>query len=373
MKKSLIIASIIIVFFTLQSSVNNGNYHRFPPTNCTGAPNAYTCGFCHSDFASNMAGGGVSLIGIPATIVKGGTYSFSINIHHFAIDRKKFGYDIGAFDANGYKIGTLGSTNPYSILGDSEITSNNPPILTATDYDSIGGFTWTAPDSLLTPDRLPITFYFCGNACNYDGKPNGDYIYNDSVKTTLGLLPINNNRLSLQYSNNGSLQLNWKFSNNSFVKYYVIQKSTDNSHFKNIDSISPTQQFSCTFIDKKVDENSSSFYRIMSIDMFGFTSYSNIERYSPKAISNNNEVFVFPNPIEKLKMLNVNIQSSINQIGNISIVNNAGKLIYQTKIDLLKGANSYQLAIDNRYTFGMYHLIYQSNTQVKKDCRFLVK
>jgi len=372
MKKFGLITFLIISLFVFQSHINRVNNSNFPPINCTGAPNAFTCQFCHSSFAENMPGGSISLQGIPASFSVGKSYPFSINIHHFAKDRKKFGYDLTALDANGNQIGTITTNNAFSTINSGELTSHNPPTLAATDSNVIGGFSWNAPAIAPTPDQLPITFYFCGNATNADGTTLNDYVYNDSTKTTLGLLPITNNRLSIINSNAGNVQLAWKFANVSYIKYYIVQKSADFYHFINIDTLNIANNFSGVYIDKTVNENEVSYYRIMSVDGFGIISYSNVEKYSPK-INANNEVYVFPNPIEKFKMLTVNIQSPIKQIGDISIINNAGKLIYQTKINLFKGNNSYQLALDNRYTFGMYHLIYQSNSKEKIDSRFLVK
>ncbi len=375
MKKNSIIGLLIFIFFIFQSSVNKPYYHRFPPTNCTGAPNGYTCGFCHSDFAENMAGGGISIAGIPSTFVKGNTYPFSINIHHFTKDRKKFGYDIVALDALGNKVGSFGTSNPYSILGDSEITSNNPPILSDTDRTTIGGFYWTAPDSTFSPNRLPIKFYFCGNACNSDGKPIGDYVYNDSLSTTIGILPIEIERFVATRNSANEVQLSWSFGNKLLLKYYVVQKSLNGTIYLDLDSV---------HVDKVSYENNYSYqdnkavggnicikYRIKSISKDGSISYSSIQ-----VVQSNNQVSstrLYPNPVARNSSLTLSFSSNQQQLCNVSVFNLTGKLLFTAKQTVVLGYNTLSIPIAPNIPVGTYFSIVSSANTILTKQTFLVK
>ncbi|MFM7838064.1 MAG: hypothetical protein ACKO6K_00735 [Chitinophagaceae bacterium] len=57
-----------------------------PPTGCTGATGKY-CTSCHNDFALNVAGGGVSLTGLPSTFSASTKYNFSLTLSHALANR----------------------------------------------------------------------------------------------------------------------------------------------------------------------------------------------------------------------------------------------------------------------------------------------
>ena len=375
MKKNSIIGVLIFIFFVFQSSLNKSNYHRFPPTNCTGAPNGYTCGFCHSDFAENMAGGGISIAGIPTTFVKGNTYPFSINIHHFTKDRKKFGYDIVALDALGNKVGSFGTSNPYSILGDSEITSNNPPILSDTDRTTIGGFYWTAPDSTFTPNRLPITFYFCGNACNYDGKANGDFVYNDSLSTTIGILPIEIERFVATRKSSNEVQLSWYCGNASALKRYVIQKSNGGSLFFDLDSVciksGVTASNKYIYIDQQKENMISVSYRIKSVAKDGTVCFSKVSAVG--SITNGTVFKIYPNPIHRNNSLNFVFASSQNKVCTINIVSKTGVLLLSKKQTVVVGSNKIEISIGQTFAGGTYILTLGTDNSILYQQKFIVE
>jgi len=374
MKKYSIIGLLIFIFFIFQSSVNKPFYHRFPPTNCTGAPNGYTCGFCHSDFAENMTGGGISIAGIPTTFVKGNTYPFSINIHHFEKDRKKFGYDIVAVDALGNKVGSFVSSNPYSIVGDSEITSNNPPLLQATDNNTITGFSWTAPDSTFSPNRLPIKFYFCGNACNSDGKPNGDYVYNDSLTTTIGILPVLIERFVAIRKSNYEIQLSWTLLNESILKNFTIQKSVNGGLFLDLDSVGTkdisTAPNKYSFLDSNVANNAIISYRIKISGKDKSVSYSSAQTVQP--IIRFLESKLYPNPVSINHNLSFEFTSSQNFYGNLVVINNYGKLVFTKKLQIVSGFNSTNLPINQNFTKGTYYLIISNSNNTIQKQKFMV-
>ena len=375
MKKNSIIGILVFILFVFQSSVNKSAYHRFPPTNCTGAPNAYTCGFCHSDFAENMTGGGIGITGIPSTFIKGNKYPFSINIHHFIKDRKKFGYDIVALDALGNKVGLFGTSNPYSILGDSEITSNNPPILSDTDRTTISGFSWTAPDSTFTPNRLPITFYFCGNACNYDGNPGGDYVYNDSFSTTMGILPIVLEQFEASRKSENEIQLSWSFGNEGLLRSYIIQRKIDGGLYEDLETINVKHASVLSnkyvYVDKIGGSYATVTYRIKYLARDGSSSFSKIKVIGPATPLANFKLY--PNPVERNKAFCLTFHSDQYKVCSVAIVGVTGNLILKLAQKVVAGDNVVTIPVMNTIAGGTYYLVISSEHSLLYKKPFIIR
>jgi len=376
MKKGIIICILFTSLLVLQSNVKRVTSSNFPPTNCTGAPNAYTCQFCHSSYSANMSGGGISLIGIPSTFTVGKSYPFSINIKHFSNDRKKFGYDITAIDALGNTYGTFSTTNAYSTVDRStgELTSHAPLTLTPTNQSAISGFTWTAPNTFPKAEQLPIIFYFCGNACNGDGTVKGDYIYNDSVATTIGSLPILIENFCANRKSDKEVQLKWSFGNESILRNYTIQKNSNGTSFIDIDSVilkngSTNNKYS--YIDVNVNNTSSLAYRIKSVANDGSICFSRVQLVSPTVHFVGSRLF--PNPVSKNNPITYNFTSNENKICNLSVINSFGKLVLCKKQLIAKGFNTISLPIGENYLVGNYILVLSTENSIVEKQSFMIK
>ena len=373
MKKGIIICLFFTLILLLQSNVKRVTSSNFPPTNCTGAPNTFTCAWCHSNYLENMDGGGISLIGIPTTFSANQTYPFSINIKHFSSDRRKFGYDVTALDALGNPFGTFSTNNTNSTIERStgELTSHDPLLLTVTNQSTINGFVWNSPKTTPTKEQLPITFYFCGNACNGDGTVKGDYVYNDSLATTFGTLPVLIERFAAIRNSDERVQLSWSFPNVSILRNFIIQKSVNGSIFFDLDSLlikscTSINNNKYTYIDTKLSENETISYRIKLIAIDGSFSYSAIKLVNP--IINFIDSKLYPNPISCNHDLIFNFKSSQNVEGKMAVISSSGKICFTQKIQVTSGSNSFSIPINSNFNKGTYFLIVSiSNNTIQKQ------
>ncbi len=375
MKKGVTICILTFAMFVLQSNMKRVTSSNFPPTNCTGAPNAYTCQFCHSSYQTNMAGGAIGLTGIPANFIVGQSYPFNINIKHFASDRKKFGYDVAALDALGNPYGTFSTSNANSTVNAGELTSHLPLDLAATNQTTISGFTWNAPVIAPTSDQLPITFYFCGNACNGDGTVKGDYVYNDSVVTTIGVLPIVIEQFEVTRKSDNEIQLDWSFGDEGLLSGYVIQRKVDANLFVDMDTI-PVKFASVSsnkyaYFDKTVSSSTTFSYRIRYVSKDGSSSFSRIKVIGP---ATHLEKFrMYPNPVEKNSLMKLVFSANQNKVCSIAIVGVTGNLILKKTQKVVAGDNTVSIPIMNTIARGTYFLIISSEHSILHQEPFIIR
>jgi hypothetical protein len=348
---------------------------NFPPTNCTGAPNAYTCQFCHSTYSPNIAGGGINLTGIPATFTAGKSYPFSINIKHFASDRKKFGYDVTALDALGNQYGTFSTSNGNSTINAGELTSHLPVQLAPTNQSTISGFSWNAPATAPTADQLPITFYFCGNACNGDGTAKGDYVYNDSVSTTMGILPIVLKHFEVSRISENEIQLRWSLGNPTTFERCVIQKSIGGGLFFDLASVyvksGASSSDNYTYNDNQKDSPTRISYRIKSISKEGTVSFSEVKLIG--TIKNSEISRIYPNPIRRNNILRFVFSSNQDKVITINIINKLGVLLFSKKQSVFVGSNTIALPIGQNFVAGTYILTLCSENSILNKRDFVVE
>ncbi len=375
MKKYLVICILFTSLFLLQSNVKRVTSSNFPPTNCTGAPNAYTCQFCHSSYSANKTGGGISLLGIPSTFTVGQSYPFSINIKHFASDRKKFGYDVAALDALGNPYGTFSTVNSASTINAGELTSHLPLDLAATNQTTISGFTWNAPATAPTSNQLPITFYFCGNACNGDGTAKGDYVYNDSVATTIGALPIELNHFSVTRKPDTEVQLDWSYGNEVMLSSFIIQKKLNEGVFLDLDTIlvklASVSSNKYTYLDKTSGSNATVSYRIKYIEKDGSTSFSGIKVVAPATLIVG--VKMYPNPIAKNSNMTLVFSANQYKSCSIAIVGVTGNLLWKRKQEVVAGNNVFSIPMGNSIPEGSYFLILSSEHFILYKQAFIIR
>jgi len=367
MKKIKVIAIIIIAICSLSASIKSVKYHNFPPTNCTGAPNGYTCGFCHSSHPDNQLGGGVSINGIPVNYTAGTVYPFSLQIHHFASDRKMFGYDIAAIDAEGNNVGTFTTTNLTATVNAGELTSHNPAVVADTSTKTIAGLFWTAPTTALTPSQLPISFYFCGNACDHNNQPTGDYVYNDSFHTNPAPLALNFVDFKIDKINSKTVFLQWQCANEKDVAKYTIEVSNNGLIYQPISDIIPqassnnNHQYSYQY--SNVNIFSSYSFRIKFLNKNGLFGYSDVQKL--KSNINIATANIFPNPIQKSTVAKIHFQTSSNSNCSLIITNTAGAMIEQKMIQVQKGNNDINYPINPALKSGMYYVsIIQDNKMI---------
>jgi hypothetical protein len=158
------------------------------------------------------------------------------------------------------------------------------------------------------------------------------------------------------------VQLNWITATEINNDYFLIEKSNDGYDWEQIAKIKGlVNSYTSTkyiHIDYTA-QNNLTYYRMSQVDLSGIkTVFKAIDVYcSDKDIKD--QMILYPNPssTELNIVLNVN-NSSTNTI--ITLVNNASQLIFETKVDLIKGVNSFAFPFE--IPSGSYTVLFSSTT-----------
>jgi hypothetical protein len=138
--------------------------------------------------------------------------------------------------------------------------------------------------------------------------------------------------------NNATL-LKWQIANDNSLSYQV-ESSTDNIHFTPIKTfVSNLRNYE--FYDIVEYKTAEIFYRIKQISKNGMINYSNVLLVQKSIFQE--KVLVSPNPLKN--QLNVSINTNEICTANINIYNSLGQILFERKVDLLKGNNT--TIIDN--------------------------
>jgi len=149
-------------------------------------------------------------------------------------------------------------------------------------------------------------------------------------------------------STNG-VQLNWVTATEINNDYFLIEKSNDGYDWEQIAKIKGlVNSYTTTkyiHIDYAALKNTLIYYRLSQVDIDGKkTVFKAIDVYcGSKDLKD--QMILFPNPATT----ELNIILNINNIANntiISLVNNTGQLIFENKVDLIKGVNSFTFPVD---------------------------
>ncbi|MFM7839005.1 MAG: choice-of-anchor V domain-containing protein, partial [Chitinophagaceae bacterium] len=286
------------------------------PNGYTGATGSYCNSQCHTAYALNMAGGGISISGLPSIYTAFAKYTFSLMIRHNAVDRKKFGFAVIAVNAAGTAVGTFSTTNAYATTNGSELVSSNPPALTtATNSFTFDNLSWTAP-STTTGDNSSITFYYVGNAANNNMSTSGDYVYAGSVKIT----SAGSSNLPLQLidftaaGQGNSVVVRWATTFEQNTQYFGVERSddglyyTEQGHVKAAGNSDLLKKY--VFNDSlKGTTPTQLFYRIVTVDLDGRKTYSPVRTLGLETTRTYIRNY-YPNPVQAGKEVQLELESA---------------------------------------------------------------
>jgi hypothetical protein len=159
-----------------------------PPVGVNGVVGANCNQFgCHTGNAVNVAGGSVTIGGLPATWTAGQTYDLTVTVSKSGASR--YGFQFSAVsDSSGAQAGTLlaatsNDARVQFISGD--VSGNTLQFAEHTSSffspTSPFRFRWTAPSSA---SFGTVRFNVAGNAANNDGTNSGDFIYTSSTNVS---------------------------------------------------------------------------------------------------------------------------------------------------------------------------------------------
>ncbi|MEO6220910.1 MAG: T9SS type A sorting domain-containing protein [Ginsengibacter sp.] len=157
--------------------------------------------------------------------------------------------------------------------------------------------------------------------------------------------------------NNDIVNLNWTVENEISVNKYDVERSTDGIHYVKVHEILPSGNSSASKTYSVPDNvagvlSVQLFYRIKQYDQDGSSYYSNtipIRRNNKTA-----SILVYPNPASDF--IYVNIASTSNDKGILSVTNSAGARVTSQQIKLFNGNNSFAVDRFRGLPAGVYQL-----------------
>ena len=151
-------------------------------------------------------------------------------------------------------------------------------------------------------------------------------IYRVLASTAVFTLPLDFLSFSAKPSTFGSVDLDWKTTNEVNTKNFEVQSRTDNSEFKTIgfvDSKNTAGVHNYSFTDNK-PLASTVYYRIKQVDKDGEFDYSDVKSVNLKQ---DISLAVYPNPVSDV--LSVKHPTSVNRV---TIINLEGKKLLEKTV-----------------------------------------
>ncbi len=166
-------------------------------------------------------------------------------------------------------------------------------------------------------------------------------------------LPIELVNFNAKYSS-GKVYLDWSTATEINNDYFLIQRSTDNIAYVNIDNVDGSGNSSQTHYYTDIDSkplNGINYYRLCQVDYDGTRTYS-----YPRAIRTNGkaDVVVFPNPATA-ENISVLFTGSKNENYVLEVRDITGKIIVRKENQILEsGINKLNLEKDSFFSQGTY-------------------
>ncbi|HVZ96049.1 MAG TPA: T9SS type A sorting domain-containing protein, partial [Chitinophagaceae bacterium] len=171
-----------------------------------------------------------------------------------------------------------------------------------------------------------------------------------------GILPVTFTGVSAVKDDN-AVKILWDVSNETNIKGYEVQHSTDGISFITIDNKSPLANNGGAANYTTIDSDASSgmnYYRIMSTDIDGKTAYSKIVKVNIDNAANTG-ITAYPNPITN-NTIHLRILYKPAGDYNVRLISDAGKLILRQTVSNPGGYLEHLIKVPSGASAGMYHL-----------------
>lgn len=176
MLKLRVLVALIAVFPALLLAFSAG-----PPPGVTGAFGESDCTDCHLGNALNVAGGSLTISGVPTNYTPGGP-PIPITVTISKSGQRRWGFELAVrARATGAQAGILGVSSTTRIQTSTNIQyiSHNTSGTQINASQGTWTFNWTPPSS----NAGEIVFAAASNAANGDGTNSGDFIYTRQVSS----------------------------------------------------------------------------------------------------------------------------------------------------------------------------------------------
>jgi hypothetical protein len=160
---------------------------------------------------------------------------------------------------------------------------------------------------------------------------------------------------------NNTAQLTWEGRNETNLKDYVIEKSSDGINYVTLGIVAAENKSEAkySFVDNNLIEGNN-YYRLKAINKDGSYSYSNVVKlttyHSPLTT-----IAVYPNPI-----INNQVMLQTNNLPQgkytLLLIDNLGREVMNSTINITNGSQSQQITIPDTLPKGVYRVILEGES-----------
>lgn len=247
---------------------------------------------------------------------------------------------------------TLNVSGNLTFSGSGDATING--------YVNVGGTT-TMPGGGST---------ICGSGTLITGTLTGTPTAPCGSGLVISSLPVELIEFSSTCLSNG-VQLNWSTASETDNDYFLIERSKDGINWEEVNKVNGngTSSYTNKYIHTDFhNSRETTYYRLSQIDFNKTkTVFKTIDVQCNHEAKDN--IVLFPNPssTELNVLLNVSKDSQNNVI---RLMDNMGKVVFESMIDLTEGVNSFIYPID--FDPGTYNLILSSDNIVVPSQKIIV-
>jgi len=166
------------------------------------------------------------------------------------------------------------------------------------------------------------------------------------------------------YKKNKKIQVDWRTDAESEIEHYEVEKSTNGNQFYKVASQLPIIN-GTALMKEWLDNNpvnGDNFFRIKVVEKTGTFRYSQIAKVKITEVTGT--ISLYPNPIEQ-NSFSLQFNNIKKGIYNADVVNNAGQIVFNTRIQHEGGTAIQNIEIRNNISRGSYQLVvYGNNTKV---------
>jgi trimeric autotransporter adhesin len=172
-----------------------------------------------------------------------------------------------------------------------------------------------------------------------------------------GTLPLNLLTFKGKLQGNNTTLLEWETSSEVNTAFFTVERSIDGSTFNSIGDVTArgngTTKTKYPFTDNTISSLASAviYYRLKMVDRDGSFKYSGIVSIALADITD--RISVFPNPVHST--VTVSIAAIHDEKVKWQVIDNTGRVVLQSNLNLLRGANMTTIDLAQLST-GSYYL-----------------
>lgn len=182
-----------------------------------------------------------------------------------------------------------------------------------------------------------------------------------------GALPVTFTNVKA-YTKNNDVVIEWTVENESNMRSYTVETSSDGKSFTQLGSVPATNLSSNMYDWLHLNPSAGyHYYRILSTELDGKMAYSKVVRVLVGNNISNAKITIYPNPI-KDGVINLQFENQTAGIYQLRLLNTVGQVILNKTISHAGGNSSELLQLNSTITKGIYHLeIYKGSERILSE------